>query len=51
MPDGKDLGALVDALETFLGFGNRFNWSDPEFFCAWRMQSDAYALPAIFHAK
>jgi len=22
MPDGEDLGALVDALEAFLGFGN-----------------------------
>src|SRR5207302_7759741 len=31
-PDGEDLRALIDALETFLGFGNRFNRGDPEIF-------------------
>ena len=51
MPDGQDLGALVDALETFLGFGNRFNRSYPEFFGARGVKSDADALPAVFHAK
>jgi hypothetical protein len=29
-PEGEDLGALVDALETFLGFGNRSDRGDPE---------------------
>ena len=48
---GENLGALVDPFETFLGFGDRFNRSDPKFLCAGRMKGDAHALPAIFHAK
>ena len=51
MPDGENLGTLVDTLETFLGFGNRFNRSYPEFLCAGRVKRDADALPAVFHAK
>src|SRR5216683_7468047 len=50
-PEGEDLRALVDALETFLGFGNGFDGGDPEFFDERRVQRDADALPAIFHAQ
>ena len=50
-PDGENLGALVDALETFLGFGNRLNRRDPEFLDQRRMQSDSDALPAVLHAE
>ena len=32
MPDGEDLRTLVNALETFLGFGDRLDGRDPEFF-------------------
>src|SRR5580692_12290456 len=51
MPNGENLGALVNALEAFLGFGNRLDRSDPKFHCAGRVKSDADALPAVFHAK
>ena len=50
-PEGENLGALVDAFETFFGFGNSFNRGDPEFFHQGRVQRDADALPAIFHAE
>src|SRR4029079_9595757 len=51
IPDGEYLRTLVDALETFLGFGNRLNRSDPQFLSARRVNRDADALPAVFHAK
>ena len=51
MPNGEDLRALIDALEPLFRFGNGFNGSDPEFFCAGGVKSDANALPAVFHAE
>ena len=51
MPDGEDLGTLIDALETFFGFGDGFNRSYPKFFSAGRVKSDADALPAVLHAE
>ena len=30
-PDGDDLRALINSLESLFGFGNRFDWRDPEF--------------------
>src|SRR6266446_3987089 len=50
-PDGENLGALVDAFETFLGLGNRLNRRNPKLFRTWRVQGDAHPLPAILHAK
>src|SRR5712664_799378 len=50
-PDGENLGALVDAFETFLGLGNRLNRRNPKLFRKWRVQGDAHPLPAILHAK
>jgi len=51
LPDGEDLGTLVDALEAFFGFGDGFNRSDPKFFSAEGVKSDANALPAVLHAE
>ena len=51
VPDGENLRALIDALETFLGFGDRFNGRDPELFGRKRMENNADALPAVFHAE
>jgi len=50
-PDGEDLGALVDALEAFFGFGDGFDGGDPELFGCGSVKGDAHALPAIFHAQ
>src|SRR5713226_10145445 len=50
-PEGEDLRALVDALETFLGFGDRFDGGDPKLFDERSVQGDADALPAVFHAQ
>src|SRR5260370_1931206 len=47
VPDGENLRALIDALETFLGFGNRFNWRDPELLRPQRMERTPCALPAV----
>src|SRR5258708_27354097 len=51
MPDGQDLRALVDAVETLLGFRDSFNRGNPELFSAWSVESHANALPAILHAE
>src|SRR5580704_14367334 len=51
LPDGEDLGTLVDALEAFFGFGDGFNRSYPKFLRAGGVKSDANALPAVFHAE
>jgi hypothetical protein len=51
VPDGENLRTLIDALETFLGFGNRLNRRDPEFLGGKRMEKNADALPAVFHAE
>src|SRR5260221_12549585 len=51
MPDGQDLRALVDALETLFGFRDSFNRGNPELFRAWSVESHANALPAILHAE
>src|SRR5260370_13330083 len=51
VPDGENLRALIDAFETFLGFGNRFNWRDPELFGRKPVESNANALRAIFHPE
>src|SRR5207249_485684 len=51
VPDRQNLRPLVDALETFFGFGDSFNRRNPECFCQGRMQGDANALPAIFDAQ
>src|SRR5216684_2196924 len=51
VPDGENLRALIDALETFLGFGDRFNGRDPELFGRKRVENNADALPAVFHAE
>src|SRR6266700_502480 len=50
-PEGENLRALVDAFETFLGFGDRFDRRNPKIFDEGRMQRDADALPAVFHAQ
>src|SRR5260370_28894966 len=50
-PKGENLRALVDALEAFLGFGDRFDRRNPEILDKGRVQRDANALPAVFHAK
>jgi len=50
-PDGQNLRALVDAFETFFGFGDGFDWGDPELLGARSVQGYANALPAIFHAE
>src|SRR6267143_4080541 len=50
-PEGKNLRALVDALETSLGFRNRFDRGNPELLGCRCVQSDADALPAVFHAQ
>jgi len=47
-PDGENLGALVDALETFFGFGDGFNGGNPEVFGARSVESHADALPTVF---
>ncbi len=44
-PESEDLRALVDALETFLGFGDRFDGGDPKLFDERGVQRDADALP------
>src|SRR5438876_5133339 len=51
VPDRQNLRPLVDALETFFGFGDSFNRRNPECFCQGRMQGDANALPAILDRK
>ena len=51
VPDGEDLGTLVDALEAFLGLGDRFDRRDPEFLDKRRVQRDADALPPVLHAQ
>src|SRR5260370_41415452 len=51
VPDGENLRTLIDTLETFLGFGNRFNGRDPELFGRKRVENNADALPAVFHAE
>jgi hypothetical protein len=38
------LGALVDALEAFLGFGDCFDGGDPEFFDERGVQGEADAF-------
>ncbi len=50
-PEGKDLGALVDALEAFFGFGDGFDGGDPEFFDERGVKGHTDALPAVFHAQ
>lgn len=50
-PEGENLRALVDAFETFLGFGDRFDRRNPKIFDEGRVQGDANALPAVFHAQ
>src|SRR5499427_5614249 len=50
-PNGENLRPLVNALETFFGFGDGFDRCDPELFGQRRVQSHANALPAVFHAQ
>src|SRR5260370_40321551 len=50
-PEGKNLRALVDALEPFLGFGNGFDGGNPELLGARGVERDADALPAVFDAE
>src|SRR5438445_13863403 len=50
-PEGENLRALVNAFEPFLGFGNRLDGGNPELFDEGRVQGDADALPAVFHAQ
>src|SRR5258708_4826618 len=51
VPDGENLRTLIDALETLLGFGNRFNGRDPELLGRQCMNNQADALPTVFHAE
>src|SRR5580692_6133034 len=51
MPNGENLGALVDALEASFGFGDGFDGSNPKFRCTGRVKGDANALPAVFEAE
>src|ERR1700704_4487412 len=50
-PEGENLGALVDALEALLGFGDGFDRGDPELLGCRGVQGNADALPAVFHAQ
>src|SRR5438552_1846706 len=50
-PDGQNLRTLINALETFLGFRDRFDRRNPELLDERRVQRDADALPAVFHAQ
>src|SRR5579859_2238448 len=47
MPQSENLRALVDALKTFLGFGDRLNRSNPEILGTGCVKRDADTLPAI----
>src|SRR5260370_21177001 len=51
VPDGENLRTLIDALETLLGFGNRFNGRDPELLGRQRMNDHADALPTVCHSE
>src|SRR5208283_4220136 len=46
-PDRKNLRTLINALEAALGFGNCFDWRNPETFGVRSMEFDANALPSI----
>ena len=50
VPDGENLRALVDALESFFGFGDGFDRGDPEGARVGGGKRDADALPAVFEA-
>src|ERR1700730_339236 len=51
MPDGQDLRALIDALETLFGFRDSCNRGNPELVSARSVESHANALPAILNAE
>jgi len=50
-PDGKDLGALVDAFETFFGFGDGLDGRNVEALGVGSREGNAHLLPAIFNAE